>query len=217
MSAKAFLTAVLFLSSPAYAVTFFLESQTGMSQIRDGSGYFNGYLSKTVTSPSTFGISFGMALMASLTDGRLPIELQVGLLPKLSSGSDDNGSYSFLSVYPTARLQISRIYVAGGATPWVYGRSGSGLGFDQLIRTSSSLAFFGEVGLLWPIVPDFSLGVSSSMTWISGGASTSTLIDGAFLMRFYLGSIGNGTGAAMGASSPSNEFRGWRYPFGNLR
>lgn len=208
---RIFLPLLLLVSVPAHAVTFYIESQTGLSQFRNASSFFG----TPVTSPTDLGFSFGMAFMASFGNGDSPMELQLGVLPKYSTGSDTSGSYTVLSLYPLLRLQLSRLYLAGGATPWIYHQSSAtGGGFDQFPYTTSSLAYYGEAGFLFPLVPTFSIGFSSSATWINGpsGENSGPLLDFTFLMRFYAGSIG---GSSSGHTS--NEFRGWRYPFGHLR
>ncbi len=80
---------------------------------------------------------------------------------------------------------------------------------------SSVISYYGEAGLLWPITRDFSLGTSASGQFVSSGGTLSPkpILELGVLMRFYFGH----SGASSSASTGSNEWQGWRYPFGYLR
>lgn len=67
----------------------------------------------------------------------------------------------------------------------------------------------GEMGFLLPVTPRFSFALSGTYETVSSGGvkSPNPIVSGNFLMRFYFG-FGDAN------SRKSNEFRGWRYPFG---
>jgi hypothetical protein len=113
-----------------------------------------------------------------------------------------------MAVYPVLRLQISRLYFSLGATPFVmrsldYNGVSSGLS-----RITDATSYLGEVGVLFPITPKVSFGLSATAEYVHENSVSSPNPIGsanAFL-RFYFG-FGDG-------SHNSSEFYGWRYPFG---
>ncbi|MCM2276595.1 MAG: hypothetical protein NDJ89_00785 [Oligoflexia bacterium] len=211
-SALLLLLSLLFAPS-AQAVTFYVESGMGTSFFRGGEAFF----APEGSSRTGYGLAFNLGFFMVLSDGSAPVELHFGLQPRYSTASQTS-SYTLLAAYPVARLQISRLYVAGGMTPFVWRRMGASAGFDAISAVSSALATYGEVGILWPVTPDFSLGLAGTAQYVSSGGtrSPSPAVDLAMTMRFYL-NWGKRGGDSGGASSGSNEFQGWRYPFGEIR
>lgn len=196
---------------PAKATSFYVESGMGVSQFRAASGLFTD--SEGVA--TDMGLAFGLGIFFATGDGRNPIEFQIGLQPRLSSSSDANGSYSLLSAYPIVRLQISRLYLGGGYAPYVYKRSAATAGFDAFTPVTGGRNLMAEIGALFPVTPDFSLALSGVMNLMRSDAGLSPkTLDYLFSMRFYFGHSGASGG---GSEKSSNEFKGWRYPFGFMR
>ncbi|MCM2323539.1 MAG: hypothetical protein NDJ90_09790 [Oligoflexia bacterium] len=201
--------------SRAGAVAFYVESGLGTAKFRSGQSFF----APSGTSSTGYGMAFDLGFFTALSDGETPLELHVGIQPRYSTASQGS-SFSLLSAYPVARLQVSRISFAAGATSLVWKRVAAGAGFDDFDRVYSSLAYFGEVAALWPVTPDFTLGLAGAAQYVSRGGvvSPSPILDITMIMRFYVGYTGRGTAGSGGASSrSSNEFKGWRYPFGEIR
>src|SRR5260221_595281 len=114
--------------------------------------------------------------------------------------------------YLAGRLQLSCFYFGGGVAPFVYRSptmSGTG-GFMGFEHANNTLAYFGEVGILWAVTPMFTLGAAVNETFVnvSGMPPAAQALDITLALRFYLSVDNRSTGG-------SSEFKGWRYPFGN--
>lgn len=203
-----FLILLMTLSTPAFASSFYYELQGGMGQVREANPFFG----DGAATPSSYGTSFNFSFGYSFSGGEIPAEVQIGLQGRLSSTSVSNGMtyYGLVAPYPILRLQLSRIYVGAGATPVMWRRIGSTAGLDALEMVNGSIAFLGEAGFLWPVAPTFSLGAALSGQFIttSGTLSPKPILEATVVLRFYFG-FSKG-----GAAASSNEFKGWRYPFG---
>ena len=111
---------------------------------------------------------------------------------------------------------MTRLYFTVGYTPFVWqsGASGSGtggtLGYGRAVGSTSII---GEAGLLLPVTPEFSMGVAANAQYVSSpdGKGPAPAISALVLMRFHFG-YSSGSGGQR-----SNEFAGWRYPFGFMR
>lgn len=209
--AAASLLALLLFPAPAHAVRFFFEAGGGLSQLRGMEPAYG----VGIPSTSDLGFTVSASAFASFSDGRNPIELQIGFEPRLSSAPAGGTNYSLLAAYPIVRVQLSTLFFGAGATPLAYTRSSGTAGIDSFTLINGGLAYFGEVGVLWPVTPEFSMGVSGAASFLNGpsGLSPAPVYDGTFFMRFYVGAIGE-NGPSSGRTS--NEFKGWRYPFGHM-
>ena len=209
MTKVAFGISVIFLgSSMAHAGSFYVETAGGVAKFQQASPFYG------ASAPNSTGIGYDtdIALMANLGSGG-PIEFHVGLQNRLSSASAGSQNYLFEALYPEVRVQFSRIYLSFGATPLVWMRNQTTPGLDQIASASGALSMLGEAGMLWPITPEFSLGLAAGAQAVksSGTLSPKPILDGTVLMRFYFGFFKSGSEAS------SDEFKGWRYPFGHLR
>jgi len=202
---------LLVLSNRAQASAFYYEFQGGLAQIRGSEPFFSG-------APSVLdrGFSLNGSFGYSFTGGQIPAEAQIGLQHRAVTGSLNSMQYFAIQApYLIARLQLSRIFVGVGLAPWVWRRVGRSPGLDSFSRAEGSRAFLGEGGVLWPVTPQFSLGVSGAAQFITteGTLAPRPAAELTVLMRVYFGfSKSNVSGAVRDSS---NEFRGWRYPFGN--
>ena len=179
-----------------------IKNSGGGNPASSGSGY-----------NANLGIFFRPANSAPI------VEFHFGILYRIQAMSSDvSGATSLTSVaytmntpFPVLRLQISRLYFGAGYTTMVYRSVGQSTDYFGVQRASSASATYVEGGLLWPITPKFSLAASLAMTsFTQGGAvSPSPVYDANINMRFYWG-FSKGDGSKSG----SNEFKGWRYPFG---
>jgi hypothetical protein len=181
------------------AITFYTDSLVGYG------GFFQ------LPEKTDSGFATSLPIFASYKVKRFKaIDLQLGLAPKYLAAYTVTDDYALLGIYPALRIQLSRIFIGAGATTLVWDRTPSkGFGIKQNV-----LAYYGEAGLLWPITQDFSMGMSATAAFVDSGQDRlyGPVIEGNFLMRFYLGGIGKERG-----SSESNEFKGWRYPFGRMK
>ncbi len=164
---------------------------------------------------SGLGFAFNNALMANLSmEGRI-FEFHWGVQELWSSAQAGPDNLGYLAVYPELRIQMSRLFIGAGATPLAWRRSSPESGYDGFASSKSTLSMLGEAGILWPVVHDFSLGATLSGQWVtqSGTSSPAPLLNATILMRFYI----TFWGKSSGGSGNSNEFKGWRYPFGMIR
>jgi hypothetical protein len=165
----------------------------------------------TTSGATSYGIALDNGLLYGLGKDGAPTELQIGLQDRYSSASSSDGlSYTYQALYPVARLQLSRFYLAFGVSPLVWKHVGTSSGFNNLTLANGSISYLGEAGLLWPLTPTFSAGAELAMQTASGSSQLSPkpLMDMTISFRFYFGGSNH---------SGSNEFKGWRYPFGFYR
>jgi len=200
------------ITRPAEASSFYYELQGGLGQVRSASPFFG-----TDAPSSGFGPSFNLALAYSFSGGEIPLEFQLGLQSRLSTSSVDNGMtyYGVLAPYPMVRLQLSQFFIGGGVTPVLWRRVATSPGVDSFKMVSGSLSFLSEAGFLWAVTPTFSLGAAAAAQFVSTGGTLSPkpILEATAVLRFYFGFSKKGASAS--SSSTSNEFKGWRYPFGS--
>lgn len=204
ISALFFCTFFCSVAPRAYAgAAFYVDAGGSYVQMKNAASFFNG----TTDSGTGYGMNIG--LWTTFTNGDAPLEFQLGVDDRYSSVSP----YSLNAVYPVVRLQASRIFFSFGYSPYVMGStsgsSSASSSSSSLQHVSGASALMGEAGLLLPVTPLFSFGLSGTYEQVSEGGvkSPSPVISGNVFMRFYFG-FGDGS------SRKSNEFHGWRYPFG---
>jgi hypothetical protein len=156
-----------------------------------------------------YGVNFGV--WSVLTNPDRPMGIQFGLVGRYTSTSSSSpqATYGFMAAYPAFRLQLSRLYFSAGATPFVWKSLTYNGTSSSFSRSVGGIAYLGEAGLLFPVTPRFSFGTSVSVESVhtSAGSGPSPIGSANFFMRFYYG-FGSET------QTKSNEFHGWRYPFG---
>jgi hypothetical protein len=192
----------------AMGSAFFVETGGGISQMRSGELFFG----SDIPSVSAFGGNFNLGVYYNFTDMREPMAFQFGLHERYSSASTTN-YFSIHAPYAVVRIQISRLYISGGVTPFLYKRVSDSPGIDHFEKSVSTISYFAELGLLWPVTQEFSLGGSASGQFIRSSSiaafSPKPIVDLVFSMRFYFGHSAGG-----GGPHSSVEWEGWRYPFG---
>jgi hypothetical protein len=184
---------------------FYVDAGGGYVQMKNTSQFYN---NSSLGTNSGYGLNLG--LWTTFTSGDPPIEFQFGLQDRYESVSASGDSYGLNLMYPTARLQLSRLFFSFGYTPFVMSSVGGSSAQNQtLSHVSGADAILGEVGTLLPVTPKFSFGVAFDYEKITSGgvSSPSPIYSGNFFMRFYFDFGGGG-------SRTSNEYHGWRYPFG---
>ena len=121
--------AALLAPLEAHALTLYAEGAGAVAQFHNNVPFFG----PGTDNPSGYGFGLDLGLFVSLTGGAAATEVQLGFQGKSSLGSQGGLSYSILSTYPELRIQFSRIYIGGGAAPWVF--RGTSLGDLQLVHS----------------------------------------------------------------------------------
>jgi len=196
------------MTLPAQATSLFFEFGGGISKIQNGAPT----LSVNAPASADIGPSANGSLFFALGTGLSALDAQIGIQTLFSTGTSFNEYYTLIAPYPVFRLQMSKIYVGAGLTPFVFKRFQTNPGVDT-IGSLTGLATMGQVGLLFAITPKFSIAfqVDSQFVSVGGNVSPGPVIDVGAVLRFYFAASGKGGG---GSSDSSNEFKGWRYPFG---
>ncbi len=192
---------LLTLTRIAQARSIHIETGLGMSTISNTDPFF-GVGGPTAATPG-FGGDIG--LYAGIFGN--VIEFQLGLENKFSSGSGSTGNYMLDVPYGVFRVQISKIFFGVGYSTFVYRQSNNLPEAMTLTQTEGASAMIMEGGILFPVTPLFSMGGKGSIETITGGGGTSpSVMTISFLLRFYF--------EISGSQATSNEYKGWRYPFG---
>lgn len=191
----------------AHAGMWYYELAGGVTHFSEQDTFYD-----TTSGATSFGIALDNALFYGLGKDGAPVELQIGLQDRYSSASSADGiTYLYQALYPVVRLQLSKFYLAGGATPLLWKHAGTSGGITDMSYASGSVSFLGETGLLWSLTPTFSVGLNIALQTASSSSELSPkpVADGTLSFRFYFGGH-SGKGS-------SNEFEGWRYPFGFIK
>ncbi len=187
----------------AQAGVFYFEFGAGPSRFTTNQGYFGSGFS----TGSEFGVGINNGLFYSFGSGSKPIELHFGVADRLVEIRESGASYAFFGVYPTVRLQLSRVWFGAGYSPLTLVRMQETGGLDNFKEPTNGNALCFDAGVLFPITPFFSVGGSGAVQTFTGGGATAGAFDIGFFLRFYMGFI-------TGEKRNSGEFKGWRYPFG---
>ena len=193
-------------SLPTQASSLIFEFGGGLSQIDNGSPF----LSPNAPASANLGPSGNTAFLFSFGNGSSAVDLQFGVQTLLSTGTYTNEYYTLVTPYPVLRLQLSKLYIGAGLSPLVFRRTQTSPGFDGL-GTATALATLGEAGFLFGITPKFSIALQADAQFISA-SSAGPIIDLGVVLRIYFAA--STKGGAGGSAYSSNEWKGWRYPFG---
>jgi hypothetical protein len=202
-------------TSSALAGSFYFDLGGGVSKMQSIGSFYG----PQTDSSTSLGYNVNSALFINFSNGG-PIELQLGLVQELVSGtgSTTGNSYSLLTLYPALRIQITRLYFTGGYTPFIWqnnAAAGTTASATSFGRAAGATGILGEAGILWPITPEFSLGAAGNLQFIKSdaGSGPNPAMAAAVLMRFHFGYYDKGSGDG----TNSNEWKGFRYPFGFMR
>ena len=192
--------------------TFLLLAITVTSVRADAAGL---YLEPSVGAGSQLlglnGLGFDADLGVFLAlEGRDSLfEIQLGLHDWLNNSFQNGTYYEMNAFYPELRLQFGFLFAGAGVTPFLWSRAQPNPGLGQLAITDGQLGVLGEAGILWPVIPTFSLGLKAAVNDVLNAAAIypNPAMSAMFFMRFYFA-------FAAPAKYESTEFKGWRYPFG---
>ena len=189
-------------SSQAFAGSFYLETGVGVAQIREGTSLYGSALSSSPTP----GAAFNLSLIQNLSHESDLLQVHFGIKDRYGSSAEGGASYVLQSLYPIIRLESPRLYFGGGITPFVWKNETGGTSFTKV---NSAVGIFGEVGLLWRVVPFFYLALEGAGQFVSksGSLSPRPALEATLQFRFYFESS-NTDGAR------TRRWDGWRYPFG---
>jgi hypothetical protein len=203
--------ALFLLCSPlwAQASSFYFDLGGGISQYRNA----NTFAGASVPSPTDMGLSANAALFFSLGEGAL--EFHLGIQERFSNITQGANSFGVHSPMAMARIQLARIFLSFGYTTFVWQRLGTGFGIDGFNPLSGATSYAVEVGFLFPLTPKFSIGLLTGAQYVSvgGNLSPAPAMDIGAVMRFHFGFFGTSEKSTRGSS---NEYEGWRYPFGRI-
>lgn len=188
----------------ARAGVFYFEFGAGLARFNSNSGFFG----SGFTSGSEFGVAINDGIFYSFGSAEQPVELQLGLADRYAAVREVGASYSFFSLYPTVRLQLSRLWLGVGYSPLTFVRAQPTGGAGDFLPAENGSALTFDAGVLFPITPFFSVGGSGGLQSFTSSSGTGTAFDVGLFLRFYMAFIN-------GEKRNSGEFKGWRYPFGN--
>jgi hypothetical protein len=192
-------------SRNAHAYPFYIEVQGGATQYRGTDTLF----SSGTTDASSFGMGFNFSFFYSPWEPHGGLDFQLGLQDQWVFASQGANYYGTQAPYGVLRLQFLSAYASVGLTPFVWRRSMNSPGIDMFSQVPNTLAYIGELGVLYSATPKFSLGGSFAMQWFSVGGVLSTQPAATFnvVLRFYFSLFGHDPD---GSGKPL-EYEGWRY------
>lgn len=187
----------------AKAATFYLELGGGVDSFTHERVFF-----PELAESTGLGYTFNGTIGAYLW-GTPSANVQFGIKTLLYEAQNANQEINMIVPTPLLRLELWRVYFGIGATPFIWGRSSDTLGLEYFAR-HAGLAALGEAGLMWKILPDFSMNLEGSALFVKtdAGLSPRPLMALTLQLRFLF-SIGDKM-----KSSSGQQFDGWRYPFG---
>lgn len=183
---------------------FYVDAGGGYVQMRNSASFFNQSGSGTGS-----GYGLGLGFFSTLTTRDPVMNFQLGIQDRYETTSNAGATDGLNLPYAAVRLQLSRIFFTFGYCPYVWQSiGGASAQSATLSHVSAAYSLLGEAGFLLPVTPRFSFYLSGAYESVSAGGvkSPNPILSGAAGMRFYFG-FGAG-------DSGSNEFHGWRYPFG---
>lgn len=187
----------LFLSRESSANIFYFEFGGGLAQGKSVKTIHPSSLEEK-WSGSSVPVTMGYQLQASQSGVLFSLAAQ----GRYAMGSNDSGSYTLLTTSPILRMEIWKIVLGVGYSPWVW----RNVSFSKI--QASSMIY--EAQILFPITPeiDFGLqGAQQKITPTGGGSALTTLEYGAFFRLNF--------GMDEKQASQRRKYKGWRYPFGN--
>jgi hypothetical protein len=206
--------------SDAEAFVLYPEFGGGFSLHYSASDYFSTPLSAT----SAWSAAANAGLFFGLSDGSHPVEIQFGATALLTTGFDNNLFNMTLVPFPVMRIQITKVYLGFGVTPFAWRRSDASLGILGFAPAPITLGYLAQAGFLLAGTPKFSAAAQVSAQFFSTQAgaafSPAPAVDASLVLRMYFQLFSSSSG--QGSSGPAsghipNEYRGWRYPFGEQK
>ena len=193
-------------SPDARAYLFYFDVQAGASEFLSTSYSF---LSPGGSGASDVGLGANLGVSDSPIEPHGGMDFQFGITTLYDNVTQATNNYGILAPYGAFRIQFLSAYATLGITPFVWRRSMQTSGVDNFSQAPNTLAYLGELGVLYSATPKFSLGAALNLQWftVSGSSNAQPAASLNFVMRFYfnLFNIGND---GPGSATPL-EYSGW--------
>jgi hypothetical protein len=198
---------LFFWTSSCLAGNLYSETGFGAGRMQKPSGLFGSSVGQT----TKLGLGANGILAWNMLDENSFFTMHAGVKGRLISAPSPAATLNMLTAGGVLRFEVSRFYLGIGYSPLVWKSSGASGSLTNLSRKNSinASAYHGEFGILWRIIPDFSLAIEASAGRVSNAGSSGPNPDLiiAFQMRFV---VLEGSKATKSA----RKYDGWRYPFG---
>ena len=190
----------------AHSYPFYIETQTGISQIRSSDQVYG----TNTSAASSMGVGIQFGFFYSPFEIRHGLDIQLGLETDYLSGTVDDLNLGLLMPAALLRLQFQSFYTSVGAAPFIMTSAAESPSIDTFGYASNGAVYLAEVGYLYSATPKFSMGGAANLAWFSvtGKFIPSPSSHIAFVMRFYFGTP---RGGSTGSNGAPLEWDGWRY------
>lgn len=207
------ITGVLFLlgNTNLSKASPYFEFGTSAGTISKGNGYF----STTGMDPSNMGFIGSLNFYFPVTPMKHVAHLEFGMQNRftLVSGTDStvtNSQHAILAPAASMRIEFWRLYVGGGFAPMNF-KSKNGGGFGSLTPGTGTSSYFGEVGIIWRVIPEFQICLTLAQEYASStGASGLSATEYGVRFRFPISPKEIETSGGV-------KWDGFRYPFGFMK
>lgn len=197
----------LIFYAPIAKANLYLETGFGLGQIRHSSALFG----EGAPHSTHFGFAQNATLGYIFGSSQSITNLHLGFHERMTTGTSEDGTeFGIMGVYPTLRIELTRLLIGAGGSPFVWARRGSGSGsWSNYSRIDQGFGIYVESALVWRVVPFFHITVGPSFETIinAGTLSPKPAIQGTIQLRFFIMD-------GFGSGRSRRKFDGWRYPFG---
>lgn len=197
-------------SIPAQAFSPYLELGTSLGKLSSLDRFYNLGSSGTT---SNLGFCGSFSFYIPVTPPKLLAHFDLGIQNRMYflSTNSPQKDFTFASTNISFRFEFYRFYVGAGYSPFAFGST------DGALKTKLNPDFtsgFVEVGAIWRIVPELQIVATYAMEYgiLHGGGtlSPSPAYEYGLRFRFPLNTQSY-------KDDVSNQFDGFRYPFGFMK
>lgn len=215
MCSRARLGAVAVIFSTLFALRaeaypFYIDVQGGPAEFTGTSGAL---FQSGLGNASNYGGSAALGFFYSPFELRDLFDIQIGAEGWwMECSTTSMPFYSDTEPYLEIRAQLWMLYFSGGVAPWVWRRTQNTFGLDNYSLASGSMSYLFEAGILYPLTPRFSMGVTAVIQYFdtNGVLDPAPAVSLNFAMRFHFSLFGIG-GDSPHEAGGSLEYTGWRY------
>lgn len=191
----------LSISSEAHAWGWYFEFGGGLAQVKNPKPLLPEAASNLSSSTFQIPVTLAFALQSRAT---APL-FHLGVSQRYFQGTatttgGGTGTFKTLTTYPVLRLELGRIVLGAGYSPWVWR--------DITYKKNPASALLLEASFLFPITPEIDFGLNGAVQSFKtdAGSGPKTLEYGVFFRLNY--------GLSESSKQTRRKFKGWRYPFG---
>jgi hypothetical protein len=195
---------------PAQATSAYYEAGTSLGGFSGAGAFFN----QPGAANTSGGFVGSLSVYAPVTRpnafGRLQAGLQTRISTSTVAGTSD--ALAMGSLHVGARLEIWRLYVGAGYSPWTW-VSKPQQGISSLHLNPGFSSFLAEAGLIWRVIPEFQIAACFGLEYgmeRSGIQSPLPVTEYGLRFRFPFNPKEGNSGSGV-------EFDGFRYPFGVMK